>query len=136
MKDTRKTGLQMPLPMMLVIALATAAVAAAQGTAPPAPSSPAAAAPASSKAGSAPVAQPSGSGIASDPSLEPVVTIRSNRNETVEEARVGDRLVWVKVTPRHGPPYYLIPDSSGGVVIRLDSLGTELRVPQWVLRKF
>ena len=33
--------------------------------------------------------------------------------ETVEEARVNGNLVWIKVTPRHGRPYYLDPDGGG-----------------------
>ncbi len=37
------------------------------------------------------------------------VTISQTKGETVEEARVNGTLVWIKVTPRHGRPYYLIP---------------------------
>ena len=35
---------------------------------------------------------------------------RRKDGETVEEARVNGRVVWIKVTPRHGRPYFLIPD--------------------------
>ncbi len=75
-------------------------------------------------------------GIAGDAELEPQVTIKSRDGETVEEARVNGRLVWVKVTPRHGRPYFLVPDGSGNIYIRRDSLDTGLRVPLWLLLEF
>lgn len=75
-------------------------------------------------------------GIAGDPELEPQVTITRKDSETVEEARVNGRIVWVKVTPRHGRPYFLVPDGSGNVYVRRDSLDTGLRVPLWLLLEF
>jgi hypothetical protein len=74
-------------------------------------------------------------GLSSDPELEPQVTVTKKESETVEEARVNGRLVWVKVTPRHGKSYYLIPDGSGNVMIR-DGLDSGLRIPLWVLFSF
>jgi hypothetical protein len=74
-------------------------------------------------------------GQTSDPELEPQVTVTKKEGETVEEARVNGRLVWVKVTPRHGKSYYLIPDGSGSVMIR-DGLDSGLRIPLWVLFSF
>jgi hypothetical protein len=74
--------------------------------------------------------------IGGDTELEPQVTITRKEGETVEEARVNGRLVWIKVTPRHGRPYFLIPDTVGGVYIRRDSLDPGLRVPLWVLFSF
>jgi Protein of unknown function (DUF2782) len=79
---------------------------------------------------------PPGAGIAGDPELEPQVTITRKEGETVEEARVNGKIVWVKVTPRHGKPYFLVPDGSGNVYIRRDSLDTGLRVPLWLLLEF
>src|SRR5262245_10021264 len=38
---------------------------------------------------------------AADPELEPQVTIKRKGGDTVEEARVNGRLVWIKVTPSH-----------------------------------
>ena len=64
------------------------------------------------------------------------MTIIRRNTETVEEARVNGRLVWVKVTPIHGRPYFLVPDNSGNVFIRRDSLDTGLRVPLWLLFEF
>ena len=74
-------------------------------------------------------------GVGGDPDLEPQVTITRKEGETVEEARVNGRLVWIKVTPRHGKSYFLIPDASGHT-IRRDSLDTGLKVPLWVLFEF
>ena len=51
--------------------------------------------------------------IAGDADLEPQVTITRRQDQTVEEARVNGRLVWIKVTPVHGRPYFLIPDGGG-----------------------
>jgi hypothetical protein len=79
---------------------------------------------------------PPGAGIAGDPELEPQVTITRKEGETVEEARVNGKIVWVRVTPRHGKPYFLVPDGSGNVYIRRDSLDTGLRVPLWLLLEF
>ena len=61
------------------------------------------------------------------------VTISQTSTETVEEASINGTLVWVKVTPRYGRPYYLIPSESGSTFIRRDSLDTGLRVPNWVI---
>ncbi len=74
--------------------------------------------------------------ISNDAELEPQVTIKRRGGETVEEARVGGRLVWIKVTPSHGQPYYLIPSVGGNSYIRRDSLDTSLSVPMWVLFTF
>ena len=68
-----------------------------------------------------------------DADLEPQITITQKERETVEEARVNGILVWIKVTPKHGRPYYLIPTGGGNTYIRRDSLDTALKVPMWVL---
>ena len=70
---------------------------------------------------------------AADPSLEPQVTIVRRENETQEEVRIGGELKFIKVTPRHGRPYYLVPDGNGNTYIRRESLDTSLKVPMWVL---
>jgi hypothetical protein len=74
--------------------------------------------------------------IAGDPELEPQVTIVRRENETIEEFRVNGRLTMVKVTPRHGRPYYLVADGANGSFVRRDSLDSGLRVPLWVLFSF
>ena len=68
-----------------------------------------------------------------DADLAPQITIAQKERETVEEARVNGILVWIKVTPRHGRPYYLIPTAGGNMFIRRDSLDTALKVPMWLL---
>ena len=71
--------------------------------------------------------------LVTDPELEPQVTIIRRENETVEEVRIGGELRFVKVTPRTGVPYYLVPDPNGRQFIRRDSLDISVRVPLWVL---
>ena len=61
------------------------------------------------------------------------VTISQTATQTVEEASINGTLVWVKVSPRYGRPYYLIPSDGGNAFIRRDSLDTGLRVPNWVI---
>src|SRR6266571_6072704 len=75
-----------------------------------------------------PEAPPPPPEIANDPELEPQITIVRRENETVEEYRVNGRLTMVKVTPRHGRPYYLVAGGADGTFIRRDSLDTGLRV--------
>jgi len=74
--------------------------------------------------------------LTSDPELEPQVTITRKESETVEEARINGKLMWIKVTPRHGRPYFLIPEGGDGVLLRRDSLDSGLRIPLWVLFSF
>jgi len=74
--------------------------------------------------------------IASDPDLEPQITIIRREKETIEEFRVNGRLTMIKVTPLLGRPYYLIADGNVGNFVRRDSLDTGLRVPMWLLFSF
>ena len=83
-----------------------------------------------------PEAEPPPPEIANDPELEPQVTIVRRDNVTMEEYRLGGRLVWVKVTPQYGRPYFLVAEGSGGTFVRRDSLDTGLRVPMWLLFTF
>lgn len=74
----------------------------------------------------------------SDPALddEPGVTITKQTEQTVEEFRAGGRLYMIKVTPKIGPPYYLIDDRGDGKFSRQESLDSGLRPPRWMLKKF
>jgi len=74
----------------------------------------------------------------SDNSVEadPGVTITKDSADKVEEFRVGGRLYMIKVTPKKGPPYYLIDDSGNGKFARQESLDSGFRPPQWVIKKF
>ena len=71
--------------------------------------------------------------FAGDPSLEPEVTIIRRDNETLEEVRIGGELRYVRVTPLHGRPYFLVADPNGGQFIRRYSLDTTVKVPMWLL---
>ena len=74
---------------------------------------------------------------AMDPELEPQVTIRKKDGDTIEEFRVGGRLVMIKVTPAHGVPYILTDSKGdGSFTNRRDSLETPPGVPMWVLFTF
>ena len=113
------------------LSVAAGGIAAAQGLA-PAPPPP----PMPPQSDAQPDTAPPPPGIAGDPELEPQVTVTRKEGETVEEARVNGKLVWIKVTPRHGKPYFLVPDAGDGVLIRRDGFDPGLRVPLWVLFSF
>ena len=106
---------------LVLVATLFAAVAAAQPAPPPPPLPPESASAA---------AQP----FAGDPALEPQVTIIRRDTETLEEVRIGGELRFVRVTPTHGRPYYLVPDGLGGQFIRRNTLDTTaVKAPMWVL---
>jgi hypothetical protein len=67
---------------------------------------------------------------------EPQITIKQNAEQTVEEFRSHGRLYMIKVTPKHGKPYYLIDDRGDGKFARQESLDSGLRVPMWLIFKF
>lgn len=71
--------------------------------------------------------------VAQDPDLEPQVTIIRREGETREEVRVGGQLRFIRVTPPHGRPYYLVPQADGTSFIRRSSLDPQLSVPMWML---
>ena len=71
-----------------------------------------------------------------DSDLEPQVTIIRRENEVVEEVRVNGVLRYIRVTPRHGKTYFLVPDQNGNTYIRRDSVDPTLKVPMWVLFSF
>jgi hypothetical protein len=66
----------------------------------------------------------------------PEVTITTEKNQTVEEFRANGRLYMIKITPKHGVPYYLVDDRGDGKFARQESLDSGLRVPQWIIHKF
>lgn len=67
---------------------------------------------------------------------EPRVLIRREEGDKVEEYRDGGRVVMLRVTPRDGPPYYLIDTTGSGNWMRRDSLDDGVRVPMWTIRTF
>ena len=67
---------------------------------------------------------------------EPPVTITTQKEQTIEEYRVGGKLYAIKITPKHGKPYYLVDDLGDGRFARQESLDSGVRVPRWVIKKF
>ena len=75
--------------------------------------------------------------IETDPALEPVVTVRTEGEQQVQEYRVKGKLYMMKVTPKNGRPYILVDHRGDGTFMRQDnSLDNGVRVPQWVLLEF
>lgn len=70
------------------------------------------------------------------PDEEPQVTITKQAVQTVEEFRVGGKLYMIKVTPKVGPPYYLVDDRGDGKFVRQESLDSGFRPPRWVIHRF
>ncbi|MCL2871979.1 MAG: DUF2782 domain-containing protein [Betaproteobacteria bacterium] len=67
-----------------------------------------------------------------DPDLEPQVTLIETPDETREEVRVNGVLRYIKVKPKAGTVYYLLPvNGATGMFVRRDSLDSGLRVPMW-----
>ncbi|MBS0327826.1 MAG: DUF2782 domain-containing protein [Proteobacteria bacterium] len=66
----------------------------------------------------------------------PQVTVIHRDQQLVEEVRIHGQLRYIRVTPAHGRPYYLIPDAAGGTFARRESLDSTLMVPLWVLFTF
>ncbi len=71
-----------------------------------------------------------------DPSLEPQVTITKRGSDRVEEYRVNGKLYMLKVTPPNAPSYYLVDERGDGQMMRRDTIGNGLSVPQWVIGTF
>jgi hypothetical protein len=67
---------------------------------------------------------------------EPQVTITKQTEQTVEEFRAGGKLYMIKITPKHGVPYYLVDDRGDGKFVRQESLDSGLRVPRWIIHSF
>ncbi len=67
---------------------------------------------------------------------EPEVTITKQSGQTIEEYRANGKLYMIKVTPKHGKPYYLVDDRGDGKFARQEGLDSGLRVPRWVIHSF
>lgn len=69
--------------------------------------------------------------------LEPEITIRTEGDTVFEEHRLNGRLYMVKVTPKHGVPYYLLDrDGDGQFESRLTDLENDTAVPMWVIKRW
>ncbi len=67
---------------------------------------------------------------------EAEITIIKEKALSVEEYRSGGRLYMIKVTPKVGPPYYLVDQRGDGKFARQESLDSGFRPPQWVIHRF
>jgi hypothetical protein len=73
---------------------------------------------------------------ADDTGDEPPVTIIKQTEQTVEEFRANGVLYMIKITPKVGPPYYLVDDRGDGKFVRQESLDSGFRVPHWIIKRF
>ena len=126
------------LALLTFCAITLAASALAQPTQPaplppPMPPASATAPPGGTPQTSATMPPPMPPYVVGEPDAEPQITIIRREAETVEEVRVNGDLRYVKVTPRIGPPYYLVPNSNGQSFLRYDSLDFGLKPPMWLL---
>lgn len=64
------------------------------------------------------------------PSADPDVTIRTDGDKTIQEYRQNGFLYAVKITPKHGKPYFLVrADGSDANFIRSDQ--PDMLIPAW-----
>ena len=66
--------------------------------------------------------------------FEPEVRIIDTGTGVVEEFRSGGRVYMVKVTPKKGPPYYLVDaDGDGNMESHRNDTAPRMLIPSWVL---
>ena len=66
---------------------------------------------------------------ADEPSAEPDVTIRQEGDKTIQEYRVNGFLYAIKVTPKHGKPYFLVRADGESNYVRSDN--PDMLIPAW-----
>ncbi|WP_297474465.1 DUF2782 domain-containing protein [Ferrovum sp.] len=64
------------------------------------------------------------------------VTIVERDSARFEEYRIRGRLYKIKVTPKVGPPYYLIDEDGSGIWHQRDVIEDYVQPPQWVIFEF
>lgn len=67
--------------------------------------------------------------------LEPQITITTRGDTTYEEYRMHGKLYMIKVTPKHGKPYYLIDREGSGQFSNSD-LEPTISIPNWVIKSW
>ncbi|OOG20788.1 hypothetical protein B1C78_16975 [Thioalkalivibrio denitrificans] len=66
--------------------------------------------------------------------MEPQVVIIRRDDEIIEEYRLHGQLYMVRITPRTGPPYYLIDTSGDGDLdTRSHELDPRIMIPAWTI---
>lgn len=73
---------------------------------------------------------------AQDAALGQEVTITKQPEQTVEEYRAGGKLYMIKITPKVGPPYYLVDDLGDGKFSHYQNLDPGFRPPRWIIHRF
>nr|WP_296247025.1 DUF2782 domain-containing protein [Pseudomonas sp. UBA4194] len=64
------------------------------------------------------------------PSADPDVTIRQDGDKTIQEFRQNGFLYAIKITPKHGKPYFLVrADGTDDNFIRSDQ--PDMLIPAW-----
>lgn len=74
--------------------------------------------------------------VPSPPSEEttPTVSIRSSDNgDVIEEYRQGGAVFMVRITPKHGKPYYLYDDDRNGRLDRSDAEKNDISPVYWTI---
>lgn len=71
-----------------------------------------------------------------DAALGQEVTVTKQAEQTVEEYRAGGKLYMIKITPKVGPPYYLVDDVGDGKFSHYQNLDSGFRPPRWVIYRF
>ncbi|MFZ1547745.1 MAG: DUF2782 domain-containing protein [Candidatus Nitrotoga sp.] len=71
-----------------------------------------------------------------DAALGKEISITKPTEQTVEEYRVGGKLYMIKITPKVGPPYYLVDDRGDGTFSHYQNLGPGSNPPRWVIHRF
>ncbi|MBW8073082.1 MAG: DUF2782 domain-containing protein [Ferrovum sp.] len=64
------------------------------------------------------------------------VTIVERDSARFEEYRIRGRLYKIKITPKVGPPYYLIDEDGSGIWHQRDVIEDYVQPPQWVIFEF
>ena len=68
---------------------------------------------------------------------QPEVNIIHEKDKTIEEYRVGGKIRYVKITPKHGKPYYLVDRNGDGIPeTYYDPLKGPPPINQWLLLKW
>ena len=64
----------------------------------------------------------------------PDVVLVESKKKTIQEFRHNGRLVMIKVVPKRGKPYYLVPEDPTKHFGDLER--AERLVPKWILKRF
>ena len=73
---------------------------------------------------------------APDAALGQEATVTKQPEQTVEEYRAGGKLYMIKITPKVGPPYYLVDDLGDGKFSHYQNLDPGFRPPRWIIHRF